>query len=273
MLLDIVLNVAVYGLPIVLAGVGVYVTIYPPDQQNKRLWTASMLGFCVITLVAIGCQQYRATAASGKIQADNARQQGELKDSLHSNELSNQYLRGQLDTMAKVLGQVATGQSDTGKIMLSALGGIVKQAAVASDTRSAIEKMSNPVLRSKTLQLTKEMIEWAGKMDQAQRIMSDQRMAEMRTIGRTDKPKVDSAWNAWNLRDEQFFSNYQTEFRRDFLGAALAYRDELIRRLGPQPTPNSSQERPLALEGWIAPLSVPWTAAYLQRLAYKLPEN
>ena len=143
MMLDTVLNVAVYVLPVALAMAGVYVTLYPPDQQNKRPWWVAILGLCIITLVAIVWQQNRASEAGSKIQADNASQQNELRASLHSNELTNQYLRGQIDTMSTVLGQVAAGQGDSntnGKLIVSVLGGIAKQASVSADTRSALER-------------------------------------------------------------------------------------------------------------------------------------
>jgi hypothetical protein len=64
-------------------------------------------------------------------------------------------------------------------------------------------------------------------------------------------------------------------YKNDFQVDAVNYRDELIRRLGPQGPPNVPGRIPisLSLNGWVAPQSVDATADYLEELAKKLPDQ
>jgi hypothetical protein len=107
--LDTFLGIASYGLPIILAGVGVYVTIYTPAQQNKRLWTSSLIVFCVITLGAMFLQQHR-TAKSASIDRQLAIEETTRKV---SNSVADQY-KGEisgLNTRIKSLQEQLTQQS------------------------------------------------------------------------------------------------------------------------------------------------------------------
>jgi len=76
-------------------------------------------------------------------------------------------------------------------------------------------------------------------------------------------------------REGQLSNQFQLNYKNDFEVDAINYRDELIRRLGPQGPPNvpGPAHIPLSLNGWIAPMSVNATAYYLEELAKKLPNQ
>jgi len=133
--------------------------------------------------------------------------------------------------------------------------------------------MSNRDLRERVVTFSKQMVEWDAAKAQQERAMSDKNRNEMTKIPREDRTRLDEVWNRGVQETTQFYSNYSMEFNRDFAATAAAYRDELLRRLGPQPTPTAPRERsmPLVFTGWVTPMSVPATAIYLQKLAVKLP--
>jgi hypothetical protein len=70
----------------------------------------------------------------------------------------------------------------------------------------------------------------------------------------------------------QFSSSVADDFRTQFAGVANNYREELLRRLGPEPIKRETGSRPLALEGWVTLIGVDETIVYLHRLALKLPD-
>jgi hypothetical protein len=253
----------------------------PPNE--KRL--PHVLGFILLGLVGVllisvigvkNLQAQRESAHTAQTMRDDlaaARQDAkDTKQQLTDSRLAEEFMKGQLSGLSLMVGKIRHTGDIGNKQMAAVLGDIARKTEQAQDTRSSLERMSNPALRQQVIQFTREMLGWSTKQDAIGRNMSDQRMAEIQSISPTDKAKREAVWSAWNLRDNQFYANYHGEFTRDFLGSAIAYRNELLRRLPPQP-PLKQAERPAALEGWVAPLSVPVTAIYLQQLAYKLPEK
>lgn len=116
----------------------------------------------VVLIVAIGIKNRQT-------QKDNARtqqtMQGDLaaarqdardtKQELVNSRLAQEYMKGRLSGLSLMVGKINETGITGNKEVAAALGKVVQ----AQDTRSALEKMSSPVLRANVLQFAKGMIE------------------------------------------------------------------------------------------------------------------
>jgi hypothetical protein len=138
--------------------------------------------------------------------------------------------------------------------------------------RPAIERMSPKELQSTVVSFANQLRTFVADFEAKQRNHIDQQMAAMRAIPREDEAKRNQVWNEQNQIIANMYGQFSLEFKQTYLGNGITYRDELLRRLGPQPT-ETGINAPLALDGWIAPMSVDATATYLDKLARKLPAD
>lgn len=175
-------------------------------------------------------------------------------------------MQGQLDSINKVLGTVSNNNSpqQTAAILKSIL------PHIDAGGKSALEKMSAKDLRSKVIEFSNQLREFTFRNSQQEMDASLAMQAEMRAIPNDDKSRRDQAWNKSVQQLLQRSNQFGLDFKEQYLGTAISYTDELIRRLGPQPV-ETGLDRPLALEGWIVPTSIDATAVYLEKLARKLP--
>ena len=145
------------------------------------------------------------------------------------------------------------------------------EAEESQDTSAALGQLSGPELRAEVFGFVQEMLNWDARMGAIQRKAADERTAELQAIPDQDSSRKDAAWRTGDAREAEFYVSYKEEFTKNFMTTAVAYQDEMLRRLRPPiPVPNS---RPLALEGSVTPQSVLDSVTYLQALARKLPEK
>jgi hypothetical protein len=261
---DLLISVGIWFSGVGMSAVGIEMTINPPTADstgNKKWWYRST--FIVLGLAFIGLSiwqsdrlQQKEIVASSQHQTEQVRNEGNLK-----------YMQGQLDSINKVLGTISGNNSpqQTAAILKSIL------PHIETDGKSALEKMSRKELRSKVLEFANQMRELSGRYFQQEENASLTAQAEMRTVSNDDKTKRDEMWNKSIQQSIQRSNQFGLDFKEQYLGSAVSYRDELLRRLGPQP-PETGLNRPMALEGWIAPMSVDATAMFLEKLARNLPE-
>lgn len=146
--------------------------------------------------------------------------------------------------------------------------GIFSSAALQ---RPAIERMSNKDLQAKVISFATDLRKFVADFNTKQAQHTGQQMAAVEAIPSQDRTKQMQVWNEQNQITANMYSQFALEFKQNYFGPAVTYRDELLRRLGPQPAETNSLNRPLALDGWVAPLSIDATANYLDKVARKLP--
>jgi hypothetical protein len=190
-------------------------------------------------------------------------------------------MQGELDSMNKVLGTLSAN-SDPHQLALALRAAL---PTARNDERSALQKMSNKALRDSVVTFANQLRAMTARNNQQDEEISNQWQTESISITRanaqtgqpqTDEQKhaLDQAWQRLIQGEEASSNQYQLEYKTNFAADAVSYRDELIRRLGPQGPPDIGPPHiPLSLSGWITPMSVDATALYLETLAKKLPNQ
>jgi hypothetical protein len=267
MSIDILLTVAQVVVGLLLAGVGIEMANNPPQTSGKK-WTYRVI-FIVLGIFAVGITIGQAVKTGRDQQeartlTDNERRDAQRDRLDRAKEIGN--LQGQLQSMQQVLGHVLSNSDP--KQSAAMWKSIFSSAALQ---RPAIERMSNKELQSKVISYANDLRKFIADFEVKERGHIDQQMAAMRAVPTEDRSKQTQIWNEQNQITANMYSQLTLDFKENYLGNAITYRDELLRRLGPQPA-DTGINRPLALDGWIAPMSVDATATYLDKLARKLPE-
>lgn len=247
------------------------------EKKLPHLWGFIAMGALGVILIgAIGVHNYSTQKENArvqeKMQADLAtarRDATDTKTKLDDSRLTQEFMKGQLSGLSLMVGKINETGAVGNKQMASALSAISRKASEAQDNRSALERMSNAALRSKVLEFSKTMLEVTAKYDAMGSANTD---AMMTQISRTKDEKERSAlFIRMTDTSTRLYNQFKLEFGRDYLAQAILYRDEFIRRLGPQPPPRG-EEGPTAFDGtFVNTMSAYGTAVYLQKLAYKLP--
>jgi len=236
-----------------------------PSEPGKRslkkvYWISGFLFLFVISVILAFVQQVRST--SQQLAAEQKAEQAELKS---SGEIK--YMQGQLDSINKVLSTVSANSNPQQTIGL--LKGLIQPTRELS--RPAIERMSNSDLRGRIREFASQMRNWDAASEETDRKLSDDHLVAMRKAG-SDEAARAKEWAQYTQSFTQRDVGYKNEYNNQFVATAISYRDELIRRLGPQPV-EDFLTRPMALEGTVMHRTVVATANYLEKLANKLPEK
>jgi hypothetical protein len=266
MAIDILLTAAQVILGLLLAGVGIEMANSPPET-SKHKWIYRSI-FIVLGVLATGIAVGQAVNTSRHQQeanrlADSERRAAQQDRIDRAKEVGN--LQGQLQSMQQVLGQVLSNSDP--KQTTAMWKGIFSSANLQ---RPAIERMSSKELQSKIISFANDLRKFVSDFEDRQRNQIEQQMIAIGAIPREDRAKLDQVWNQQNQIVANMYSQFSLDFKQVYLGTALMYRDELLRRLGPEPIKRERGSRPLALEGWVAPIGVDETASYLERLARML---
>jgi hypothetical protein len=273
-LLNIVLSVGVPGLMALLGGVLAARTLpYEAGKRNPeiKIWSSGFVFLFVISVVLAFVQQTRNTT-----QQQLAAQIAHDKDLIGTGNI--RYMQGQLDSINKVLGSLSS-QSDPRQIV-----GILKSmsaplvptpsAAPQGVEAPAIQRMSNGQLRERVIQFANAMRQFDADSEIASEAQATKEMREMAAIPKDEKDKQQQAWQASSDRRGAMMHNYTLQVEQTFVGEATEYRDELLRRLGPQ-KPLSPTEQTMLFWGLpgitVNHWSVVGTAQYLEGLARILP--
>jgi len=243
-----------------MSAVGIEMTINPPTEgTNKKWWYRST--FITLGLAFVGLSIWQSdrlerkeAIASSQHQAEQVRNEGNLK-----------FVQGQLDSINKVLGNMSNSNNP------QQTAAMLKELLPHIDTsaKSALEKMRPKDLRSKVIEFANQMREWSSRHSQREMNASLALQAEIFAIPKENESQRQQVWNKSVQQMEQRNEQFKLEFKEQYLGTAISYKDELLRRLGPQ-QPETGIHQPLALDEWIVPASVEATATYLEKLARKL---
>jgi hypothetical protein len=231
------------------------------DKRNPELyfWASGFLVLFIVSLVLAFCQQVRITA----------QQAVSVKDA-HEKELNSEgnikYMQGELDSIGKVL--TVSGQGDPATV-----ASILKSITVPTSRgveAPAIERMTNQQLRKKVTDfanaLRKECANYTAQV-------------ESQALSRRGENKALSQEEGKKLLQEEFnqsvamSNSLNLRLQQHYIGDANQYKDELLRRLGPQDSLLPSEQT-----FWLGGNAINvgyWqargTADYLELLAKKLP--
>jgi hypothetical protein len=251
-----------------LAGGALAIKALPNSEFNERItWIGIFVFLCLVGVGLSFYQQIRftkaQTIADQTVQREKLQQEGEVK-----------YTQGELDSINKVLGQVVSaGNSGTQTIAKALLQGAL--SATSSGSKGveppAIEKMTNQQLRTKVIGFVNALrAVCTNNMNQVETVSSND---DFRNMSQAEK---NEAWQKQSNQLTNLINNFNLLLEQQFVGDSTVYRDELLRRLGPQ-TPLSPGSGPhtwwepdgTAAVGYWQALA---TADYLESLAKRLPQ-
>jgi hypothetical protein len=261
--IDLAISVGIWTAGVGMSLVGIEMTIHPPNDSSPHLkwWYRGSFILLGVLFVGLSIWQFERAAA------ESLRSAHEHQEEQIRNEGNIKFVQGQLDAMTKVLGGLSTNSNP--QTTISALKGILPSIVSMQSGKSALEKMGSKALQTRVIDFANQMRTFVATYhDTEMRIFDSGREQMMAT---QDEAKRNELWKQQTQRSDALSRQFDLDYKRNFSGAAVAYRDELLRRLGPQP-PEDPLNRPLALdEVWVAPTSVEATAIYLEKLARKLP--
>jgi hypothetical protein len=258
---NIILTVILYLSQSVLAILGIYVSLKPLPIERHRLM---IIVFIVVTISGISSGiglQILAELEKKNQQHQHKIEIKEQKDlivninkELYQSHLSQEYMKGQLNAMGLLIGK----GSDK---MASAFE---KMAQSYTQTVTT----SNKQICLNTLDLVKRMQKFEYDTRAVKNQLSNREQSAM--MAAKTKQEKDVIWEQYTAQLTQFYDREEYDFRTTLLGEAIYLRDELLKRLPPQP--QQKPERHLsAFEGRLVGYSaVGETATYLENLARKL---
>jgi arginine exporter protein ArgO len=266
-LLSIVLAVLI---PFLLAVAGGILAVRALPSETSRIerywWVAGFVFLLVIGILLSFYQQVRISNNEqivSKAEKDKEiKAEGEIK-----------YTQGQLDSINKILATIVNSNTlDSRGVTLALLRGALQAGRSGEGVQPpAIQRMTNQQLRAKVLTFVNTLRkECSDYMSQTESIVSSSRFSSM------SKEEREKAWQESINRSTSVMNNFNLRLQQQYSGDSTIYRDELLRRLGPQ----SPQIPPLSAITWwkmdgsifVGYYQALGTADYLERLAKQLPQ-
>jgi hypothetical protein len=261
-LLNIFLSVCVPGLMALIGGILAARAL--PSKDDKRnpelyLWASGFLLLFVVSLILAFIQQVRITT-----------QQAESVKEVHEKELKSngdiKYMQGELDSIGNVL--KVSGQGDPATV-----ASILKSITV-STTRGveapAIERMTNQQLRAKVIEFARALRKECDNYTSQVEFSTIAQRGQAKVLSQEEGKKL---WQEDVNRGIAMSNSLNLRLQQNFVGDANQYKNELLRRLGPQNSLLPSEQT-----FWIGGNAVSvgyWqargTADYLEGLAKRLP--
>jgi hypothetical protein len=235
--------------PVLLMAGAIWVQLKPPGERSKKYWITAFIVIGLISSILAFLQQGK----HDEIVANINGRMGVLMD-LVLNPPSNPQLQAILEALQKQQISLAKAPQKPQRPPSSELD------------KAPLQKRTNDQLRV-------QVIAFANKIrDFEHNFQSDEVSRSLRTLSagtKTDEEK-NRIWKAEVNTSIQRSRDYQNEFKKRFLGEAVVYRDELLRRLNiiaPE-----EERRIVALNGILAgPAPLSDLALYLEKLARQLP--
>lgn len=253
--MDTILTVILGILQFLLVGVGIYVTLKPqPSNRHKSLFIGFII--CGLLGIAVGVYQQYQNGEQQKTQQEEFNSKlKEIGGNLLQSQLSQEFVKGQLNAMTLVVGQIAKAVSDPG----------IKQMATAMEkmaqSSSPTIMVANKQICSNTMDLVKRMQKFQYDWNQALDKLYGNPMARRDQGGQHNQE--------FDLQFRQLASRREHEFKNNLLGEAVYLRNELLKRLPPQPEVKPWEA--MVFEGRLSgPSPVGDAAIYLETLSRKL---
>jgi hypothetical protein len=258
-------------LPTVIAVLSVQVSIKLTKGESHKVWW----GFTIFLGIGASVLTWFSQATARKqhsAESDAQKQeQTKLRDKLDQSLLSQEHIKGQLDSFAIVLGTIkstnANSSGDT-RQLADLLQKMVKPVPV----NSVLDAMTNQQLQDSVLALVKQMRETDSQFERAKREMTDRQWQADLAI--TDKTQFTAVRDKNWTEIQQTYATQDNEFRQKYLGRAIAARDQMLKRIPPDKIPNvNPMHGPSSLDfgHLLGATTVGRVADYLEQLALALP--
>ncbi len=176
---------------------------------------------------------------------------------LLQSQLSQEYMKGQLNAIGLLIGKSNDNVASA----------IEKMAQSYTQTITVTKKQ----ICSNTMDLVRRM----QKFEYDRRVENDQLWSRERSAMMAAKTEQEKSqiWQQYNTQSSQQSARFDYKFKTTLLGEAIYLRNELLRRLPPQPEP-APDRRLFAFEGiLVGPSPVADAAIYLETLSKKLCPN
>ena len=192
---------------------------------------------------------------------DAVEQQKKLNNDLIKSHMNEEFIKGKLSAIGEVMGKMSKSGTDSSiKQMASAIEKIVQSSY---QTTTATNKQ----ICSSTMDLAKRMHKFAYDRRERSRQIIDRQMTASRTA-KTEEERH-QIFQQYSAQSIQQIDSDNYEFRTTILGEAIYLKDELLKRLPPQPKPNFKTA--VVFEGSLAGAYPEDEAAdYLEGLSRKL---
>lgn len=213
---DRILEVVVVLLPTLFA---VGIEVVSKDLRERRLWRVAVLVFGIVTSLLTWLQMSRADQTHG-------REQKELRDRLDQSLLTQQYTKGQLDSLALMVGKMGQPNSNN-----SELAAAIRQMAQAKAQDVADLKASNSEACKRAHAQAQAIRDFRDQYDSSSR--SDQE-SYMARYAQAPQASRDAIWSEMAKREFAAYQNHEAQFRNKFLSDAKYLRDLLFERLPPK---------------------------------------
>jgi hypothetical protein len=174
-------------------------------------------------------------------------------------------LRGQNEAMLQFLSH-PQAKSDSKEVIESLK--LWTQSLMSSQADITRKIMQNRDLRKAAIDHANKMREFEHKYKSDDILISMSEMGSVRSANKEDRDRI---WNDYTQKLIRRSNDYAFAFRKNFLGEAIWLRDELLKRLPPQP--QQEKHKLIAFDGFLAgPSPVGDAADYLEILARQLSD-
>jgi hypothetical protein len=211
-------------------------------------------------------------------------QQHEAEKTVATEKFRNQgnvkYTQGQLDSINKVLVSVVNSGGTNG-LTASLLQGALKASEGSSHAKGveppAIQRMTNAQLRLRVIDFSNEMRRYKADQERFQESAIDseqQKNAKLRAWGASEA-QMKQDWDQSRQRDMTRYSEESLYIQTEFVGRANEFKDELERRLGPQPMTDMETHLSFWYGGGLgnfSSMNLQVMADYFERMARLLPK-
>lgn len=266
-----------------IAYMGVHVTLHPPESaEEKRNWKIGFLAAAALICICVLIQAVRNGRQQGSMEKSIANLNGSLKDAneqltktnaaLARSSLRQAFMQGQLSGLSLMVGKISNDSDANSRVFGKALTAIANGGTPRGVEPPAIQRMSNKQLRTKVLDFVNALRQACAEDITAEETQSSANNLpqNFRTLPRQDQQKI---WRDQNNREIAQMNSFNLKLQQQFVGDSTVYRDELLRRLGPQnPAANNItwwKPSGMIFVGYWQALG---TADYLEKLAKQLPK-
>jgi hypothetical protein len=281
--MDIAISAVLAVVTIVMAYLGVHVTLHPTESPRaRRLYKTGFWGCALVAVSLVIWQGIRSNKAQAGFRSDvqEARNasiglarelggvQGQVTQLLQEQQVEvakREQTQRDLITVVQATSQATRRQ---------VLANMKSLSSTVEAGKSALQKMSNKELRQKIKDYGDRILQFNSDhtISEEQTEMNYYNQ-EAEAIRAQDRSKADSLQQQHIQWEIQNGHQFEVSFQEQFLVEGQAYREELINRLGPQPLNQPQHIMPSALDGHIDMWSITATADYLEWVASKLPDS
>jgi len=217
-MLDVLLTIAVAATQLVLGVRGIMVALKPPEDKRQHKWWIT--GFIVVGLLGIGATVWLSHSAN------KANEQ--IRRELDQTRLSQQHTKGQLDSIALMLGRIGEVEQNPS---LAKLAAAISDMAKANLRNSLDIKSTNSEIAFRALNLAKEIRRFESDYQEhaeAMRAQQQELVAAATTIDKRHDPAQEQF-----VQQEKSWQDHDLDFRDKYFGDAKYLADSMLQRLPP----------------------------------------